>query len=106
MLRSMAPKPQIEFVEIHQAHGPSGGARAASYYVFRVAQKEVAIEVHNSAVMTRDGDLAPDKVKIAAQAFLEQVVQRQATQKLPQILVLDEAQMDRLINRLGWPSRF
>ncbi|HEY2545751.1 MAG TPA: hypothetical protein VGI46_06790 [Candidatus Acidoferrum sp.] len=101
----MPSKPQIEFVESHQAYGSDGGPRAAVYYVFRVGQRNVAVEVHNSSEMTRNGQLAPDKVKTAAQAFLEQELAR-GTQQLPETLVLDEVQMDNLFSRLGWPPRF
>jgi hypothetical protein len=102
----MTAKPRIEFVEILQAYGRDGGPRAASYFVFMVAAKQVAVEVYKSAAMTRDGDLPPEKVKFAAQTFLEREVERLGTENLPENLVLGESGMDSVLNRLGWPSRF
>jgi hypothetical protein len=100
----MAAKPAIEFVEIRQAYASDGGPRAASYYVYLVAGKEVAVEVTKSAVMTRDGDLPEEKTKVAVQTFLESELERVG--HLPENLVLDEPAMVTVLHRLGWPSRF
>jgi hypothetical protein len=102
----MTTTPRIEFVEIHQAIAGDGGPRAASYFVFMVGAKQVAVEVYNSAVMTRDGDLPPEKTKLAAHTFLENEVKRIGMHKLPENLVLDESSMDSVVRHLGWPSRF
>jgi hypothetical protein len=103
----MTTKPGIEFVEIRAAYDHSGSPRAASYYVFQVAAMEVAVEVHKSVVMTRDGDLPPEKVKLAARTFLESELEQLGTRNLPAILVLDEYGMDSVcVHRLGCPPRF
>jgi len=102
----MTTMPEIEFVEIRQAYDRSGSPRAAGYYVFEFAAKEVAVEVYRSAAMTRNGDLSSEKVKLAARAFLESEVERLGTKNLPKRLVLDEPRMDFIVNRLGWPPRF
>jgi hypothetical protein len=99
-------KPEIVFVKIHPVSGPSGGLSAASRYVFRVAEKEIAVEVHDSAVMTRDGGLPPEETKLAAQTFLERELERLGTNNLPEKFVLDEHAMDSIRHRLGLPSRF
>jgi hypothetical protein len=102
----MTAKPRIEFVETHEAIAPDGGPRAASYFVFMVGTKQVAVEVYLSAIMTRDGkNLPPEKIKAAAQSFLESEVERVGS-NFPDDLVLDEHAMDSVLNRLGWPSRF
>ena len=100
----MTAKPRIEFVEIRQAYASDGGARAASYYVYLVAGKEVAVEVTKSAVMTRDGDLPEEKTKVAVETFLESELERVG--HLASNLELDEPAMVTVLNRLGWPSRF
>ena len=100
---------RIEFVEIRPAYDPSGSGtpRAASCFLFLVAEREVAVEVHDAAVMTRDGkNLSPEKIKIAVRAFLENEVDRLGTKNLPGNLVLDELGMDSILRLLGWPSRF
>jgi hypothetical protein len=102
----MTATPRVEFVETHQAIARDGGPRAASYYVFLVGARQVAVEVHKSAAMTRDGDLPPEKTKVAAQTFLENEVSRLGMDHLPENLVLDESGMDSVLNRLGWLSRF
>ena len=102
----MAAMPKIEFVEIRPASARDGGQRAASYVLFLVAAKEVAVEVYNSALLTRDGILPSEKTKVAAQAFLESEVKRLGMDDLPGKIVLDEPTMDSVLNRLGWPSRF
>lgn len=105
----MTAKPRIEFVETHPAYDlpGSGAPRASSFFVFMVAEKQVAVKVHHSAVMTRDGkNLPPEKIKIAVQAFLESEVARLGAENLPDNLVVDESAMDSVLNRLGLPSRF
>lgn len=103
---AMAAKPKIEFVEIRPASARDGGQRAASYVLFLVAAKEVAVEVYNSALVTHDGILPSEKTKVAAQTFLESEVKRLGVDNLPEKLVLDEPAMDTVLSRLGWPSRF
>jgi hypothetical protein len=100
----MTAKPAIEFVEIRQAYAEDGGPRAASYYVYSVAGKEVLVEVTKSAAMTRDGDLPEEKTKVVVQTFLESELERVG--HLAENLVLDEPAMVTVLNRLGWPSRF
>lgn len=103
-----AVRRRIEFVEIRPAYDPSrsGTPRAASCFLFLVAEKEVAVEVHDTAVMTRDGkNLSPEKTKIAVRAFLENEVDRLGTKNLPGNF-LDELGMDSILRLLGWPSRF
>src|SRR5439155_12151816 len=85
---------QIDFVESRPAYGPSGGVRAASYYIFQVDGKEVSIEVYCSSVSTPDGNLPPQKVKLAAKAFLEISVERVGLANLPENLLLDSPTMD------------
>jgi len=102
-------KRRIEFVEIRPAYDPSrsGTPRAASYFLFLVAEKEVAVEVHDTAVVTRNGkNLSPEATKIAVRAFLENEWERLGTKKLPGNLVLDDLGMDSILKLLGWPSRF
>ena len=100
----MTARPAIEFVAIRQPYAEDGGPRAASYFVFLVAGKEVAVEVTKSALMTRDGDLPEEKTKVAALTFLESELERVG--HLAENLVLDEPAMVTVLNRLGWPSRF
>jgi hypothetical protein len=83
----MTAKPTIEFAETRPAVGRSGGAAAASYYVFLVAEKEVAVEVYKSATMTRDDGLPLEKIKVAVQTFLEGEVGRLGMDNLPENLV-------------------
>ncbi|SRR6266481_2951104 len=100
----MTARPAIEFVEIRPAYAEDCGPRAARYFVFVVAGKEVTVEVNKSAVMTREGDLPEEKTKLAVQTFLETELERVG--HLPENLVLDEPAMVTVFNRLGWPSRF
>jgi hypothetical protein len=103
----MTAKQEIEFLKISQAYAPDGGPRAASYYVFMVGEKEVAVEVDKSAVMTRDGkDLPVEKAKLAVRTFLGNELKRLGVENLPQNLHLSEDAMDAVLKRLGLPSRF
>src|SRR5690242_21944531 len=100
---------RIEFVEIRPAYDPSGSGtpRAASCFLFLVAEKEVAVEVHDAAVMTRDGkNLSPEKTKIAVRAFLENEVDQLGTKKFLGNVYLHELVMDSFFSLLFLPSIF
>jgi len=99
-------EPQIEFVGVSPARGFSGGGRAGSYYIFQVDGKETAVAISRAAQMTLYGILPAEKVRIAAQAFLEGELGRHKIGNLPKSLVLNEAAMDLVLRRLGWPPRF
>jgi hypothetical protein len=100
-------KPEIEFVEIRQAYAIGGGVRAAGYFAFRVGAKYVTVEVSQSAMTTHGGgQLPPKKLIVAAEAFLGSEVERRGVDNLPENFVLTENSMDRVLFRLGFPSRF
>ena len=102
-----APRgPRVEFVEPRLPPGPCVGARAASRYIFKVDEKEIAVDVFNTAKRTRDGYLPEDKVRDAAEAFLKSEADSKEAGNLPEILELNEPAMDRVVNRLGWTPRF
>lgn len=73
---------------------------------FYVDNKQVTVEVGTAAERTSQGNLQPDRVKVAARAFLEQQIGKQGTEKLPGNLLLTEFEMDLTLKRLGWPARF
>jgi hypothetical protein len=99
-------KTQIDFVESCRAYGPSGGVRTASYYNFEVDGKQVAVEVPDSAVSTRDGKMPQEKVKLAAKSFLESEIERRGLANLPNGMILQPPTMDSVLNRFGWAPRF
>ena len=102
----MESKPMIDFLQTRQAHSTSGSPRAASHYLFRVQGRTITVEVYNSARMIRDGEMDPEKVKIAAEAFLELEAKRVGWSSLADRLVLNEAAMDAIVYRLGGNPRF
>lgn len=99
-------KPQIDFVESCQAHGASGGARAASCYIFQVDDRRVAVEIPRLAELTRDGVMPQEDVKRAAKSFLEAEIEGRGLTNLPDSVVLDSPTMDSVLNRLGLAPRF
>jgi hypothetical protein len=102
----MANQPIIEFLEIKQAYDPSGSPRAASLYTFLVGRKVFTVEVATLAVSTCDGQMAPEKVRKAAEAFLEFQAERFGWTDLSGYSVLNDAAMDVVIRRLRWTPRF
>lgn len=92
---------EVEFFEAKSIPAPSGGRKA-----FRVGDRQVVVEVHDSALRTRDGQMIPEKIRIAARAFLELQAERCGWESLPDELVLNSAAMDAVVNCLGWNPRF
>lgn len=99
-------KPPLEFVRAMPTRGPSGGIRASTSYVFRVAGRQVVVEVYFSSVQTRDGLMGQERVRIAAETFLALEAERFGWNRLADQLVLNEAAMTVVANRLGWNPRF
>ena len=70
---------KVEFIKSPPAFGLDGSPRAATYYVFTVDDNEMTVEVSNAAIMTHEGNPHPDKVKAAAQAFLEREIDKRGS---------------------------
>ncbi len=98
--------PQIKFVESHTPSGPSGGIRDATLFEFSVNEKKITVEVHGTAMRTRDGQMELDEIKVAAEAFLNLEAQRHGWDGVSDYLVLDDAAMDFVIGHMGWSPRF
>lgn len=99
--------PDIEFIESHTACAPDGGPRAATFFVFRVGEHRVAVEVYDSCMMVRDGkQLSPGRVQTAAKEFLRHKIEQREPDTCPNHLVLDEPEIDSALSRLGEPRRF
>ncbi len=93
--------PAIQFIAARNRYGPDGGSLALQDYLFRVAGRDMVVEVQTSALQTLDhGQLRPEEVQLAAETLIE-ITQGKGTS-----LVLDEANMAVVAERLNWRRRF
>jgi hypothetical protein len=97
---------KIEFVETHQPRGTDGSPLAATDYVFLLNRSECVVRVHSGAILTLEGQLAPEECELAARTLIE--IRLGETGEAPSgvVLVLDSGAMDRVADRLGWLDRF